>query len=88
MVCKDCGAEAKYYDTVNRRILFEGRKKAYISVDRYRCTKCHKIHRVSDEVVPFKHYAKSVIFKYVIKKSDEIYPSEVTVYRWRKNLDV
>lgn len=84
MVCKDCGAEAKYYDTVNRRVLYEGRKTVYISVERYRCTVCRKIHRVSDDVMPFKHYAKSFIFEAVENgiSDDQIYPSEMTLYRW------
>lgn len=85
MVCKDCGAEAKYYDTVNRRVLYEGRKTVYISVDRYRCTKCHKIHRVSDDILPFKHYAKSVIAHCISEgvTDDKIYPSDLTIYRWK-----
>lgn len=81
MNCPDCGGEVKYYDTVNRRVLKEGREAYYISVPRYRCKTCHKIHRVSDEIVPFKHYAKSVIEKTKMREYD-IYPSEMTRWRW------
>lgn len=81
MVCPDCGKEAKYYDTVNRRVLMEDRKVVYISVDRYRCTVCKRIHRVSDEIVPFKHYAKSVIEKG--RGETDIFPSDVTLWRWK-----
>lgn len=79
-ICPDCGGETKFYDLVNRRVLMEDRKAVYISVERYRCKSCKKIHRVSDKIVPYKHYAKEVIEK---GGSDVyIYPSEMTKWRW------
>lgn len=81
MVCPDCGGETVVYDVVSRRILLEDRKKVYISVERYRCKSCKRIHRVSDKIVPYKHYAKEVIEK-AKDPSVYIYPSDMTKWRW------
>ena len=85
--CKDCGGETKYYDSVNRRILLEDRKIVYISVERYRCKTCKKIHRVSDKIVPYKHYAKEVIEK-AKEDSVYIYPSDMTKWRWSQDFQL
>lgn len=82
MVCPDCGGEVKFYDVVNRRVLLEDRKVVYISVNRYRCKVCRKIHRVSDKIVPYKHYSKETIEKVLKDKPDDIYPSDMTKWRW------
>ena len=86
MKCKDCGGEAIFYDVVNRRLLYEDRKAVYISVNRHKCVLCGKIHRASyAEVVPHKHYARSIIFS---ESHNSVYPSAMTVYRWSQNLQV
>ena len=79
--CPDCGGETKFYDVVNRRVLMEDRRPIYISVERYRCKSCKKIHRISDKIVPYKHYAKEIIEK-AKDSSVYIYPSDMTKWRW------
>ena len=87
--CPDCGGHLKYYDKVPRLIRFEGGKKRWIKVKRFRCVDCRKLHRrLPDFVFPYKQYDGAIIKGVLdgIITSDtlgyEDYPCEATMVRW------
>lgn len=84
MRCKNCDVESVYYDTVSRRILFEDRRTVYISIERFRCPKCHSVRRDLNDQLRFKHYDKEFIFSCLSGKDTSTYeyPAVITIYRW------
>lgn len=91
MKCQDCGSEAKYYDTVNRRLLFENRRAVYISIERYKCTNCKRLHRDLNDQLKFKQYSKAFIFDCLNGKVDldsYEFPASITVYRWSQKIQL
>ena len=89
--CPDCGGSLKPYDTVSRVLRGKGRKKICIQIHRYKCEKCHKIHRENPKnAVPYKQYEAEIISGVLdgFITSDtlgfEDFPSEATMKRWRK----
>ena len=94
LICKECGDRLKYFDKVKRIIRTKNRKTKWITIKRYKCKNCQKIHRIlPDNLLPFKQYEKEVIMgvKDGIITSDtygfEDYPCEMTMKRWLKDLN-
>lgn len=88
-VCKDCGLEVKYYDTILRGVRTKGGKKHFIRVSRYKCRSCGSIHRaIPNHIYPYKQYEKEIINGVVegLITSDtlgyEDYPCQMTMLRW------
>ena len=88
--CPICNGRLKYYDRVKRIKRTKNRVTTYIYIDRVRCVKCNKIHRlIPTELIPYKQYESEVIFgvKEGLITSDtlgyEDYPCEETMKRWR-----
>ena len=87
MICIDCGGNAKYYDSVTRRILLKDRKVTYISVKRYKCLTCGKIHRETAGQLRFKQYDKKLIFECINNRDrDFVYPADITIHRWTQSV--
>lgn len=89
--CEKCGNDLKHYDRVTRIVKGKNGTKTYIHVERYKCSKCHTIHRVLPECVhPYKQYDAEIIDGVIegLIDSDtlgfENYPCEMTMKRWRK----
>lgn len=89
--CEKCGNDLKHYDRVTRIVKGKNGTKTYIHVERYKCSKCHTIHRVLPECVhPYKQYDAEIIDGVIegLIDSDtlgfEDYPCEMTMKRWRK----
>lgn len=95
-ICSNCGHKAIYYDTVQRIQREKGGIKELISIKRYRCTHCRKIHReLPDSLLPYKQYDKEIVRGVVegwITSETlgyEDYPCEMTMHRWcSQNLQV
>ncbi len=75
---------------VNKAI---GGKKSWLLIERRKCTNesCRKTHRLlPDKAIPYKHYDSGVIEDVIEGTidedalSEEDYPSESTLKRWRK----
>lgn len=88
--CPICSGRLKYYDRVKRIKRTKNRVTTYIYIDRVRCVKCNKVHRlVPIELIPYKQYESEVIFgvREGLITSDtlgyEDYPCEETMKRWR-----
>lgn len=89
--CPNCGGKLKYYDKVSRIVLTKGGAKNTVSVKRYRCVDCNKIHRfLPNFIFPYKHYDAEII-KGVLEGlitpdtlGYEDYPCEVTMIRWSR----
>ena len=89
-VCPTCNHETlKYYDKVKRIVRSKNGTTKWISVPRFKCSKCGSYHRkLPDTLLPFKHYEADVIrgvreqlitpctYEY------EDYPCEMTMKRW------
>lgn len=90
LICPECHGAVKYYDHVKRSVVYGGNKKEIVTIKRYRCVECHKIHRyIPNSVLPHKHYNSKVIFDILEGSVDdrileyEDYPSDATVNRWK-----
>lgn len=90
LICPKCNCELKRHDCVKRTIRYEGGKKDYILVERYRCPSCKSIHRVlPDNLYPYKQYDAEIINGVLEGLIDptvlgfEDYPSEITMKRWK-----
>ena len=88
-ICPKCGSKTKFYDHTRRIILYGGRKKELIFVDRYRCIQCGRVHRkLPDILLPYKQYSKEIIEGVVsgsITNKEleyEDYPCDMTIKRW------
>lgn len=89
--CTICGGDLKHYDTVNRMLRRKGGRKEIVKVNRYRCIKCHSIHRkLPSCLYPYKQYETDIIDgvrEGLIDSSTlgfEDYPSDSTIKRWLK----
>lgn len=88
--CPNCSNLLRYYDKVKRRYFGSNRYETYISLPRFRCNSCRKIHRVfNDDILPYKHYMLSIIKEAIADKEEfayenEDYPCEMTIKRWKK----
>lgn len=94
-VCPYCNGELKYYDSVRRIVRTKYGKTTFILLRRLRCNNCRSIHREIPEIIfPFKHYEKEIIIGVVeglITYNTigfEDYPSELTMTRWIKTVDI
>lgn len=87
--CPNCDGELKYYDKVKRIVRTKNRKTFWVVLRRFKCIKCHKIHReIPDNIFPYKQYEAEVI-KGVLEGfitpntlGFEDYPCEMTMSRW------
>lgn len=87
--CPECGGEVKYYDKVPRIVRTKEGNKEIIKIRRFRCTKCHRIHRKLPEcILPYKQYKASIINKILENTTplDTLYfengPCDSTIERW------
>lgn len=87
--CPKCGGALKYYDNVRRIIRTKGGNKNWTRVKRYKCEKCHEIHRIlPDYIFPYKHYEAEIINGVINGTITfdtlgfEDYPCEMTIKRW------
>lgn len=89
-ICPKCGGTLKYYDRVKRMVRTKRGTAYWITLRRFRCTKCLSVHReLTTYIIPYKQYEKEIVkgvlqgcitpctFEY------EDYPSEVTMKRWK-----
>ncbi len=90
--CPVCGGDVKYYDRVRRTVRTKNGKKFYSKLERVRCTRCGRIHRVvPNYILPYKHYEKEVIvgvLEGLITPETlgfEDYPCELTMQRWKNS---
>lgn len=90
--CPACGGLTSHYDKVGRYIKTEYGYKQTVILNRCKCKKCGKIHRIlPDNVLPFKHYRKDIILKYIeidIEYMYDDYPCDVTIKRWQKEREL
>lgn len=89
--CSICKGLLTHYDKVERYIKTAYGYKRKIILNRSKCTKCGKIHRVMPVfVLPYKHYRKDIILNVIrgFITPDTIgyedYPCEMTMIRWQK----
>lgn len=60
--CPICNGNLQYYDHVKRIVRTRWKKINYIFLRRYRCQKCHAVHReIPDSILPYKQYEAEVI---------------------------
>lgn len=92
--CIKCDRMMKRYDGVERIIRRKGNKVDHIIIERYRCPKCGSIHRIlPDSLYPYKQYESDIIDGVIEGLIDsntlgfEDYPCEMTMKRWRKEID-
>lgn len=90
-ICPLCGGELQYYDKVFRKIRCKFKKIKKIQMNRVKCKKCGKIHRVfPDFILPYKQYeadiVKGVLDGIITPETlgFEDYPCEATMNRWLK----
>ena len=91
LICPKCGGKLKYYDHVFRIVRTKYGRKVKVTLRRFRCEKCHTIHReIPKFIFPHKQYSSNVIVG-VLKDSItpdvigfEDYPCEQTMKRWKK----
>ena len=94
-ICPDCGVDLFKYDKVKRKKKIEYRKTEIITIQRWYCKKCHRVHRENDpSLIPYKQYSKQIIED---AKSGQIgpefleyedYPCEATFRRWKDEKDI
>ena len=89
--CPNCGGYLKYYDKVPRMIKTKGGIKTYLSVRRFKCSNCYKLHReLPENIFPYKHYEAEIIkgvldgFITTDTLGYEDYPCEMTMSRWAR----
>ena len=94
-VCPNCHGELKYYDSVRRIVRTKYGRVDYIVMRRMKCCECHSLHReIPDAIFPYKHYEKEIIIGVVEglitynTLGFEDYPSELTMKRWIKTIDI
>lgn len=89
-ICKSCGVQMKYYDSVPRVVRTNNRKTSIVCIKRFRCPVCNSIHRnLPDYIFPYKQYEariitgviKGTITSNMIEYED--YPCDMTMSRWR-----
>ena len=90
-ICPNCGNRTKYYDTVTRVVKSEYGRKRLIKLDRRMCLNCGHTHRIlPDNLLPYKHYEKSIITGFIQGTIDscvleyEDYPSESIINEWKR----
>ena len=88
--CPDCGGKLKHYDRVKRTVKTRYGRKKKIYVQRYKCTKCGKIHReMPYEIWPYVQYETEIVVGVIdgLINEDTIgfedRPCEMTFKRWR-----
>jgi len=88
--CPKCGGQLKYYDSVKRIVRAKYGHKKKVDIKRFRCCKCHSIHReLPDFIFPYKQYEADIIIGVIegLITCDtlgfEDYPCEMTMIRWR-----
>ena len=87
--CPRCGGKLYYYDEVRRIIRTKGGKTNWIFLRRFKCEKCHKVHREIPSIIfPYKHYESEIIIgvrEGIITSGTigfEDYPCEQTITKW------
>lgn len=87
--CPKCNGKLKYYDKVQRIIRAKGGHARWIDIRRFRCIKCHSIHReIPDSIFPYKQYEAEIIQGVLdghitpFQLEYEDYPCEKTMERW------
>ncbi len=89
--CPKCGGKLKPHDRVKRLVRTKHGKTYWTTVERNKCTKCGRKHRVLPEILlPYKHYEAGIIKGFisgVITSFDleyEDYPCDGTIKIWKK----
>lgn len=89
--CPKCNGMLKKYDRTKRIVRGKEHKTQWIYIQRVKCVKCSRIHRVLPSFIfPYRHYEKELIVGVVegLITSDilgyEDYPCEKTMERWRE----
>ena len=87
--CPYCGGNLQGYDHAKRMVRDKNGKVTYISLPRYQCKNCGRVHRmIPDEILPHKQYSKEIIFGvregWITPETlgFEDYPCEMTMKRW------
>lgn len=93
--CPDCGDILHPYGTTKRLVREKYGKSNIIIIKRYRCASCNKIHRLLPySITPYIRYDNEVITGVLddLITSDtlgfEDYPCELTMQRWKSNLQI
>ena len=91
-ICPNFGGTLKYYDKVQRIVRTKERQTTWVTIRRFRCTKCHRVHReIPDFLYPYKQYEAEIIngvlegFITSETIGFEDYPSEITMSRWKSH---
>ena len=91
--CPSCGGCLVRYDIVKRIAKGAGGSVRWLQIERLRCEKCCKVHRViPNDIYPYKHYTAAIIdgvrngsiTPYDLEYED--YPCEMTMKRWMKTI--
>lgn len=89
-ICPKCSGQLKYYDSVKRIVRTKYGHKKKVDIKRFRCCKCHSIHReLPDFIFPYKQYEADIIIGVIEglitceTLEFEDYPCEMTMIRWR-----
>lgn len=95
LTCRDCSVRLKRYDRVSRVVRTKGRKTTKVSIERFRCPVCGRIHRkLPDYIFPYKQYEAEVIrgvlegFITCETYGYEDYPCEMTMMRWKNSQEL
>lgn len=87
-ICGGCFIPLKHYDKVKRIVKLDGGYKTTIILNRMYCPRCKQTKRIlPDYLIPYKHYSKDVILKYLDVDINDYYgdyPSDWTILRWQK----
>lgn len=93
-ICSDCGGYLKYYDEVTRIVRTKHGVKYRVTVRRFVCLKCKRVHRELPKfLLPYKHYEAGIINGFLsgaMSSCDiefEDYPCESTVSNWIKEFN-
>lgn len=91
-ICPNCGGTLKYYDKVQRIVRTKERQTSWVTIRRFRCTKCNHVHReIPDFLYPYKQYEAEIIngvlegFITSETIGFEDYPCEITMHRWKSH---
>jgi hypothetical protein len=95
MICPICEGALRYYDSVRRIVRTKYGKTDFVLIRRMRCCECNSFHReIPEFIFPYKHYEKEIIIGVVeglITYNTigfEDYPSELTMARWIRTIDI
>lgn len=91
--CPVCKSTLRFFDRTKRMVRTKGRRTFWVNINRVKCTKCNKVHRVLPPfILPYKEYEAELIrgvIEGLITSETlgyEDYPCEATMKSWRRSL--